>query len=867
MLDREVGQGGMATVYLAEDLRHRRKVAVKVLRPELAASLGPERFLREIEIAAQLQHPHILPLLDSGDNGGFLYYIMPYIEGESLRTRLTSKGGLTISEAARILREVADALAYAHSRGVVHRDIKPDNILLSGRHALVTDFGVAKAVSEATGRHSVTTAGVALGTPSYMSPEQCTADPHTDHRTDIYALGAMGYELLTGRPPFVAPTPQEVLAAHVTRAPEPVDQIRPATPPALAALVMKCLAKMPSDRPQSADELLAPLETFATSSGGITPTNTRPSPAVMLKRRRGPLSAALAAVVVIAGVWWTLRPAGLASLVLGRQTRITDAAGLESEPEISPDDRLIAYAAGPYFGSHIFVRQLSGGPAIDLTTRAPGRHLRPRWSPDGSELLYVTSDGRDHRVSRVSALGGPARTMVQIVGDEAITSADWSPDGTRVVYDLGSTIHVSEPGGTPTLLYTGTDPHSVSWSPDGRRVAFVEGGNRLWHGATGLANNSVSAILTVLADGSGGIDTVAPRTAIGLSPSWSKDGRVLFFISDREGTKDVWRAALDGAGRRSGAPRRLTTGLNAHSVSLAADGRTMAYATLTREANIWQLPLTGGAQNDDAARAVTTGAQVIEQLSTSTDGQWIFFDSDRKGNSDLYRMSLTTPGAEPEALTTDPANDFAPRVSPDGGSVVFHSMRSGNRDLWLIGADGSDPRNLTQTPYDEFSGSWAPDGRTVSYFADSAGTTWVGMATRGDDGRWTRGPLAIPGAISAGAFAPDGRRMAVVVDDHVVVRPLPTGPITTVYQPPAGFTPGRVVVWARDGRTIYFRMRELDGRLTLVGIPPNGGPATIRVRPTDASRAGARWDWWTDGQRLWFTMARYEGDVWTATLE
>ena len=571
--------------------------------------------------------------------------------------------------------------------------------------------------------------------------------------------------------------------------------------------------------------------------------------------------------VVIAGLWWALRPAGLPPLALGRQTRITDAAGLESEPQISPDGRLIAYAAGPYFGSHIFVRQRSGGPAIDLTAHAPGRHIRPRWSPDGSELLFVTSDGRQHRVSRVSALGGPVRTMVEMIGDEAITSADWSPDGKRVVYDLGSVINVSDPGGTPTEVYRGTDPHSVAWSPDGRRVAFVEGGNRLWHGATGLANNSVSAILTVLADGSGGVDTVAPRTAIDLSPSWSKDGRTLFFISDREGTKDVWRAPLGSDGRLRGTPRRLTTGLNAHSVALAADGKTIAYATLTRESNIWQLSLTSGLQNDDAARPVTSGSQVIEQLSASADGQWIFFDSDRKGNSDLYRMSLTTAGAEPEALTTDPANDFAPRVSPDGRSVIFHSMRSGNRDLWIAGVDGSDPRNITGTPYDEYSGSWAPDGRSVGYFADSAGSTWVGLATRRDDGGWTRAPLFLSGATSAGAFAPDGRRIAVVLNGEVVVHALPAGPTTTLYRTPLGYIPSRVLVWSRDGRTIYFRVREPDGRLTLIGIPPNGGPPAIRVRPTDASRAGARWDWWTDGQRLWFTMARYEGDVWTATLE
>ena len=199
-IERELGSGGMATVYLSQDLKHERQVAVKVLRPELAAALGPERFHQEIKIAANLTHPHILPLHDSGDADGFLYYVMPHIEGESLRQKLVHEGELPIAEAVRILRDIVEALDHSHRHGVVHRDIKPDNVMLSGRHAVVTDFGVAKAVSEATGRQMVTTAGVALGTPSYMAPEQAAADENIDHRADIYALGAMGYELLTGRP-------------------------------------------------------------------------------------------------------------------------------------------------------------------------------------------------------------------------------------------------------------------------------------------------------------------------------------------------------------------------------------------------------------------------------------------------------------------------------------------------------------------------------------------------------------------------------------------------------------------------------------------------------------------------------------------
>src|SRR5213083_419695 len=279
-LIRELGSGGMATVYLAEDMRHRRQVAVKVLRPELAATLGADRFTREIETVAQFQHPHILPLLDSGQADGFFYYVMPSVEGESLRDRLARHGELPIHDAVKILVEIVDALAYAHAHGVAHRDIKPDNVLLSGRHALVMDFGVAKALSEATGRQHLTTAGIALGTPAYMAPEQAAADPHVDHRADIYAVGALGYELVAGRPPFTGGTAQEVLAAHVSRSPEPVTRWRPACPPALAEIIMKCLEKRPADRWQTADELLAQLEPLATPSGGTTPTGRRPAPAV-----------------------------------------------------------------------------------------------------------------------------------------------------------------------------------------------------------------------------------------------------------------------------------------------------------------------------------------------------------------------------------------------------------------------------------------------------------------------------------------------------------------------------------------------------------------------------------------------------------
>jgi serine/threonine-protein kinase len=282
-IERELGAGGMATVYLAEDLKHRRKVAIKVLRADLGAAIR-DRFPREIEIIAQMSHPHILPLHDSGEAGGLLYYVMPYVEGETLRQRLQREGPLQLAEATRILREVVDALAFAHQRGVVHRDIKPENIMLSGRHAIVMDFGVAKALS-AAGGEQLTTVGLALGTPAYMAPEQAAGDTDLDHRADIYAVGVLAYEMLAGAPPFVKPTAQAVLSAHVLEAPVELADRRPDLPQQLADTVMRCLEKDRGERWQQAEAMLPVLEALGTPSGGMTPTDTRPIRTSKRRRR------------------------------------------------------------------------------------------------------------------------------------------------------------------------------------------------------------------------------------------------------------------------------------------------------------------------------------------------------------------------------------------------------------------------------------------------------------------------------------------------------------------------------------------------------------------------------------------------------
>ncbi|MFL5604938.1 MAG: protein kinase domain-containing protein, partial [Gemmatimonadaceae bacterium] len=391
-IDRELGSGGTATVYLAEDLKHHRRVAIKVLRDDLSASVGTERFLREIEIAAHLQHPNILPLLDSGEAGGRLFYVMPFVEGQSLRDRLAREHELPVGEAVRLIVEVVDALAYAHARGVVHRDVKPDNVMLSGRHALIADFGVARAISSATNPSQITSLGVALGTPSYMSPEQATADPSVDHRTDIYAVGVLAYELIAGTVPFVGVSPQKVLSAHVMESPAPLSKHRSGIAPALEQAVMQCLAKKPADRWQRADDLLAALEPLATPTAGLAPTSARLEPVRASRPRLVPLAIATLVIVGGAVIYQSTRHSG-PSLALGASSQLTTEAGLQIHPALSPDGKLVAYAAGTSRRMRIFIQPLGGGRVIPLSDDTTALQYDPRWSSDGTQLLTLTNGG------------------------------------------------------------------------------------------------------------------------------------------------------------------------------------------------------------------------------------------------------------------------------------------------------------------------------------------------------------------------------------------------------------------------------------------------------------------------------------------
>jgi TolB-like protein/Tfp pilus assembly protein PilF len=304
-IERELGRGGMATVYLAEDLKHHRQVAIKVLDPHLAAGLGPARFLREIEIAARLSHPHILPLYDSGEGDGFLYYVMPFVEGESLRNKLEREKQLSLPECVGLGRAVADALSYAHSLGIVHRDIKPENILFTAGHAVVTDFGIARAIG-AAGGDQLTQTGIAIGTPAYMSPEQAAGERELDARSDVYALGCVLYEALTGQPPFTGPTAQAVLARHALDAVPRLRTVRRAIPEPLEAVVLRALAKAPADRFRTAGELAEAMEQSVRTGEGTAPVRA-------LRRRRGILLAAVILGVLGFGGWWVGSRLGIGS--------------------------------------------------------------------------------------------------------------------------------------------------------------------------------------------------------------------------------------------------------------------------------------------------------------------------------------------------------------------------------------------------------------------------------------------------------------------------------------------------------------------------------------------------------------------------
>jgi Tol biopolymer transport system component len=868
-IQRELGEGGMATVYLAEDLRHHRPVAIKALRPELAATLGPERFTQEIEIAARLQHPHILPVHDSGEAGGLLFYVMPYVEGESLRDRLTKHGELPIHEAVRLLVEVAEALAYAHAHGVVHRDIKPENIMVSGRHALIMDFGVAKAVSEAADRNRLTATGVALGTPMYMAPEQASAEPNVDQRVDIYALGVLGYELLTGSPPFSGGTPRQILAAQVTTTPEPLTARRPTVSAALGSVIMRALEKRPADRWQTADEMLARLEPLAGPSRGMTPAETRPVQAAAGRRSRRPLLIGGGIVVVVAlavaAVVLSRRPPPVA--MLGEAVQVTRSAGIQEMPRITADGKGVAYEliAPGDSTERVEFRRTGGGAAVRLAENAQPL----AWSPDGDRLLIATDRG----LESIPALGGPSRLLV--VGARFGT---WSPDGQRIAFVTGDSVMLRGEDGRTALLAHSISPHSLAWSPDGRWIAFVSG-NPQW---LTVWNIAPSRLWIVSAAGGKPIQLTG-ENAMAQSPAWAPDSRRLLFVWNGNGTRDIYQLDLRPDGRPARPPLQLTHGLNASLISLTPDGKTLAYSVATDHSNVWSVPVPahGWASSRDAT-LVTTDRERLEGFDISADGKWVVFDSDRSGLQQIFRRPLG--GGEVQQITHDTIPAFAPSLSPDGSEVAYHVIAGGLRRVFETATDGSGTpvRVSPGRGTDEFGAYWSPDGERIAWFEgpyDSRELPPTDAATRTASGwsapRVVRGPT--PGdwiwavwVDGTSLFGVDSVGRVIAVSGLAGGRYRVLGSLSTGSRSEFGPTTGGPVL-SRDGRSVLLAYHRQQG-----GHGPDGvyrlTLADGRIRdvlrfddPLHPHRWGQR-NLAEQGGRLYFTLESPESSVWTVSI-
>jgi Tol biopolymer transport system component len=792
-IERELGAGGMATVYLAHDLRHDRKVALKVLRPELSAILGGERFLAEIKTTANLQHPHILSLFDSGEADGLVFYVMPFVEGESLRDRLTREKQLPVEDAVRIAREVADALEYAHRHGVVHRDIKPENVMLQGGHALVADFGIALAASRSDGGTRMTETGMSLGTPHYMAPEQAMGEREITPRADVYALGCVLYEMLTGEPPFTGPTPQAIVARVMTEAPRPIASQRHTVPPHVEAAALTALEKLPADRfataAQFADALAGHGPALATTRAAAVATSATAAP----WRRRFQLAAAVALVAFVLAAWGWARARGAAPRPVERQfISLGDSVTFDtSTPSmaLSPDGSAFVFGDARRNGLLWVKRrgELSPEP-IPGTERA----TNPVFSPDGEWIAFVA----DGHLKKVRAGGGTPITIADTVASaNGFGGAAWLEDGT-LVYVLPSEIElrrVSAAGGRSTVvLYDSTFGGGI-----GMPVALPGSRGVLYQNCS---SGCVTMSLHVLDLRSGRHKLLLNDVASGwYLPSGRllyvrRDGVALVARFDLRRLEVVGEAVpvLEGV-RVQGGFADLAWSPSGTLFYVRGSGST-AENTVVRVSRdgvavpvdtAWHGPFASLALAPDGRRAAVSSGATSGALNV-----WV---------KQLDRGTFTR--------LTFGGHDRRPAWSPDGRLVAFVRDTAGNSLALARPADGSGPdRLLARLDRRVQEIEWSRDGKWLILRTDNgqAGAgDLVGIRTSGDT---TPVPLvASPFTELHPALSRDGHWLAYTSNEsgtnEVYVRPFPnTGGARWQVSNGGGDEPR----WSADGRELFF---------------------------------------------------------------
>ena len=811
-IEGEIGRGGMATVYRARDLKHARAVALKVLDPDLGAVLGAERFLAEIRVTANLQHPNLLPLFDSGAAGGLLFYVMPFVEGETLRARLDREKQLPVDDAVQVAAAVASALAYAHAHGVIHRDLKPENILLQSGHPVIADFGIALAVSRAGGQR-ITQTGLSLGTPQYMSPEQATGDRTMDARTDIYSLGAVTYEMLTGEAPHTGATSQAVIAKLMTEAVRPITVLRRSVPAHVDAAVRRALEKLPADRFATAKEFGDAITGRYAMRADETPSAPAPGTAARAPRVRLLVSGAFAAgVVLTATAAWVGR--GLFPETSATPTRFmlapdsadgTLADGTGQAFAVSPDGRRIAMAVTKGQGaSRLFVRHLG-----ELRSRElPGTEsaFQPEFSPDGRWIAFSSSTG----LKRVPVDGGPVESIAPM-GASNVRGIAWSEAHGYVVGDVDGSIKVfPHGGGAPRKLFT---PSGIGGTNGSRWPIVLADGETVVY-AEVVAGTVASATLWMgsLKDGSAtplGISAVQPLGVIG--------GALVFAVPSGA----LMAVELDVGGRRvRGTPVTVVDQVSLDAGTASARAALSAGGTLVYQAGASSLELV--LAGPGGARRLLPEVRAYAFPRLSPDGSRLAVQVSTGGKSDIWILDRTS-GTLGRLTTGDAISNDRPEWSGDGRRVLFRSTRS-RSSLWIVPADHSGPETELQgrSGVTINEGILSPDGKWLVYRVSGGGQVqdfWF----RSMSGDTTARPLIVsPFYETAPRFSPDSRWLAFSSDEsgtrEVYVTPFPgPGPRHQV-----SANGGDSPIWSHDGRRLFYAH---DRQLTV---------ATLTLAPTFA---------------------------------